>query len=488
MREVNLPPYAPNLIESTRSIGYSFEMALADIVDNSISNFADRVDVRFSDETEPFVAVIDDGTGMTAGELEAAMRYGSVSSQAERETTDLGRFGLGLKMASMSQCRRLTVITKCRGKMAAAQWDLDRILETKEWSLATFSGDELQKLRFHEKLDDYESGTVVLWEHLDRIAESPVDFKREFDARLDFADRHLSLVFHRFLEDKRQKDHLDLYFNNRLLEPIDPFMRSNPATQPLEPETLFVNDVPIIVKPYIMPYVSKLSAEERRQLDQYKDLNLKQGLYIYRNKRLIAWGKWFRLLSDNDLQRLTRVQIDLPNNIDDDWSIDVKKSSAQIPSGIKERLAQIVRQSVGKSERVYKYRGARVNADNNEHVWNRIENRGKIQYMVNKDSPIFKAMAEKLNDDQNRMLNSFVKSLEDVFPYGAVYFDLAKDKEYTQNTLPTEEAYAIAKETVEGLSHTPQEAAVQVKNLAKIDLFQKYPEVIRMLEKEYNHD
>ena len=111
MREVNLPPYAPNLIESTRSIGYSFEMALADIVDNSISNFADRVDVRFSDETEPFVAVIDDGTGMTAGELEAAMRYVSVSSQAVRETTYLGRFGFGLKMASISKCRLLLLST-----------------------------------------------------------------------------------------------------------------------------------------------------------------------------------------------------------------------------------------------------------------------------------------------------------------------------------------------------------------------------------------
>ena len=187
MKDIILTPYAPYLVESTRSIGYSFETALADIIDNSISNYANRIDVKFNADEEPYVAIIDDGTGMTRGQLEQAMRYGSSSSLDAREEIDLGRFGLGLKMASMSQCRKLTVLSKQRGKISAATWDLDHINKTKEWSLITYSSTDVKNLKFYDDLNKQTSGTVVLWEELDRISESPLDFDNELNQKIDYA-------------------------------------------------------------------------------------------------------------------------------------------------------------------------------------------------------------------------------------------------------------------------------------------------------------
>lgn len=488
MKDIVLTPYAPNLVESTRSIGYSFETALADIIDNSISNFASRVDVKFSRIEEPYIAVIDNGIGMTSSELEKAMQYGSSSSLDVRDVNDLGRFGLGLKMASMSQCRRLTVITKQRNTISAACWDLDHINNTKNWSLIVFSKDEMKQLKFFDLLSEYNSGTVILWEKLDRISESPVEFDREFDDKLNFADKHMSLVFHRFLENKLSNNYFELYFNNRMVAPIDPYMLSNPATQPLEEETLFIEKIPVKIKPYITPFANKMTAKERQVLNEYKDLNLKQGLYIYRNKRLIIWGKWFRLLSDSELKRLSKVRIDLPNNIDTFWTIDVKKSSAQIPSIIKDKMKQIVVRAVGKSERVYRYRGRKISSDSFEHIWNKISNREKNQYLINRDLPMFKALSSSLNDDQFKMLDNFLKSLEDSFPYAAVYYDLAKDEQFEDKIMEIQQVYELAKDTINKLSINTDERLIQLKNLKSIDIFQKYPEAIELLEEEFNND
>ena len=488
MEDLILTPYAPNLVESTRSIGYSFETALADIIDNSISNFSKRVDVKFSITGIPYVAIIDNGIGMGTVELEKAMQYGSSSSLDDRRETDLGRFGLGLKMASMSQCRKLTVISKQREKLSAASWDLDYIHKTQNWSLIRYSEAEIANLRFSSDLEKYDSGTVILWEGLDRISESSKEFDREFNEKLNFADKHMALVFHRLLDNKLSNQYFELYFNNRKIEPIDPYMLSNRATQQLEEETLFIDQIPIKITPFITPFVTKLTTKERQLFNEYKELNLKQGLYIYRNNRLIVWGKWFRLLTDGELKRLAKVRIDLPNKIDTHWTIDVKKSSAQIPSMIKEQLKQIVLRAVGKSEQVYRYRGRKVVQDNYQHIWNKIENREKMQYLVNRDIPIFRALQESLDDKQFKLLDGFVKSIEDSFPYSAVYYDLAQDVKYEEKTLEVEQVYELAKNTIEGLARNKEEQIMHLKNLSLIDIFQKYPEVIMMLERELEYN
>lgn len=488
MNDLELTPYAPNLVESTRSIGYSFQTALADIIDNSISNKAKNVEVRFNNGESPFVAVLDDGIGMSTLRLEQAMRYGSTSSLVERDKNDLGRFGLGLKMASLSQCRKLTVITKQDEKLSAASWDLDYIHETEKWMLVRYSEKQAKELRFANELDQKVSGTIVLWEKLDRISESASDFDREFNEKLDLADKHMSLVFHRFLDKKMIKQHFQLFFNSRKVEPIDPYFINNPSTQQLETETLFIDGKTIKVTPFITPFINKLSSTEKQIIREYKDLDLKQGLYIYRNNRLIVWGKWFRISSDSELKRLAKIRIDLPNNIDEHWTIDVKKSSAQIPSMIKDYLRIIVERAAGKSERVYKYRGRKVTNSSYEHVWNKVVNREKMQYLINRDLPTFQILADKLDDTQFQLLDAFVKTVEDSFPYAAVYYDLAKEEKYEETTLSEEEVYGMMNLTIETNGASGEKLKALVKTFKSMDIFNKYPQAIERIMEEYNSE
>jgi hypothetical protein len=161
MQDIILNPYAPILVESTRSLGHSFESALADIIDNSISKGAHQIDVNFQSADIPYLSVIDDACGMDETELISAMRYGSRNPLETRDENDLGRFGLGLKVASLSQCRILTVITKKNGKINAARWDLDYIIQKKDWVLISLDDDEIEKLQFIDLLKSRQSGTIV---------------------------------------------------------------------------------------------------------------------------------------------------------------------------------------------------------------------------------------------------------------------------------------------------------------------------------------
>lgn len=356
MKNELLLPFAPILVESTRSIGYSFETALADIIDNSIGKDASEIEIYFDSNYPQFIAVIDNATGMSNEELVSAMRYGSRSSLDQRDAKDLGRFGLGLKTASLSQCRKLTVISKQNGNLNAAQWDLDYINEVGDWALKRFTKDEIAELRFAAELDKFESGTIVLWENFDRMLGGAANQRKVFDEKMSIAQRHVALVFHRFLGDEMGAHRVKIQFNGMRVAPIDPFLSSHPATQPLSEQTLKVANETIKVKPYILPHASKLSQKDKKQLGDLGDLRQNQGFYVYRNRRLIIWGTWFRLIKQGELNKLARVRVDIPNSLDSIWEIDIKKSTASLPDVIKKNLVSIVEQSVGRSERVYQYR------------------------------------------------------------------------------------------------------------------------------------
>ena len=160
MQEINMPPFAPVLMESTRALGYSAEAAIADVLDNSISAGATRISLRFSPFDEAYFSVLDNGKGMSSDELNTAMRYGSVSPLVVRDDNDLGRFGLGLKTASLSQCRRLTVISKKARIISARQWDLDVVCQKQDWILLSLDESEYKCFPHIEELESQESGTL----------------------------------------------------------------------------------------------------------------------------------------------------------------------------------------------------------------------------------------------------------------------------------------------------------------------------------------
>ena len=126
MFEEECEPCAPALIESKRSLGYSFQSAVADLLANSISAKAENIYIFSSPSDNPSLIIFDDGCGMSASQLYEAMRYGSSNPLDDRDTDDLGRFGLGMKSASLSQCRKLIVVSKQDREVNAYAWDLQR--------------------------------------------------------------------------------------------------------------------------------------------------------------------------------------------------------------------------------------------------------------------------------------------------------------------------------------------------------------------------
>lgn len=489
MQEKIVMPYAPILVESTRSIGYSFEAAVADIIDNSISASATEVRICFSSRDPQWLCIEDNGWGMTPVELENAMRYGSQSSTDVRRKDDLGRFGLGLKMASLSQCRKVTVMTKKDGVTCAACWDLDYIIQQKNWSLQFYSEEELEDMLGYLYLKLKDSGTVVTWERFDRLKQGASQITKAFDEKIELTRKHISLVFHRFLNDENPKSRIMMYFNGEVVKGIDPFLTKHPATQPLSEQVLRIASEEIRVKPYVLPYISKMSKQDIAAIGGKEELRQQQGFYIYRNKRLIIWGTWFRLIKHNELGKLARVRVDIPNSLDSIWEIDIKKSRASLPHFIKKNLVDIVENTVGRSERVYKYRGRNVQTDNLVHVWNPIDNRGRFQYQINRELPVIKMLEANLTEGGEAILDAFIKMLEDTFPYSDVYYRMAKSEaNVTEGALDTSDVYSMAEQMVHQFEEMGLDVNAFLKTMDRMDFFVKYPTVVAQIREVYGND
>ncbi|MDA8226575.1 MAG: ATP-binding protein, partial [Desulfitobacterium hafniense] len=195
MKSIILPPHASTLIESTRAIGYTLESAIADIVDNCITASASCAEIFFFPIGDSYIAILDNGYGMNAGGLETAMRYGSQNPNDKRAATDLGRFGLGLKTASLSQCRTLTVASKKDGSIEVCRWDIDHVIKTGDWSLIVLeTEEEINTIPRIDNLREFESGTLVVWQNLDRLKVGELNFDRSMGRKMDDVRAHLSLV------------------------------------------------------------------------------------------------------------------------------------------------------------------------------------------------------------------------------------------------------------------------------------------------------
>lgn len=224
MKSISLPPYAPTLIESTRAIGYTLEAAIADIIDNSISAQASYTDIFFFPIGNSYIAIMDDGCGMAADEIDNAMRYGSQNPNEKRTENDLGRFGLGLKTASLSQCRTLTVVSKQRDCIEARRWDIDHVIKTQDWSLLVLESEEIDQIPHIDNLKKIKSGTLVVWQNLDRLKTGEIDLEQSMGKKMDEMRKHLSLVFHRYINGESGIRRLNIRMNNTSVEPVDPFL------------------------------------------------------------------------------------------------------------------------------------------------------------------------------------------------------------------------------------------------------------------------
>ena len=481
------PPEASAMINTFRAFGYNLKTAIADVIDNSISAKAENIWIDYKwDGADSWVTINDDGLGMNLDQLKLAMTPGSRDPKDDREEHDLGRFGLGLKTSSFSQCKRLTVATKSEGyKFINRCWDLDYVNKTKKWSLLDFISDK----SLANKLDELNSGTTVIWEKMDRlVGKANKNNEAAMNVFLDeFAEveNHLSLVFHRYMEQKR----VAIYLNGNKLEPWDPFMKQSDGGQLVANESLDKGQVS--VKCYVLPHISKLTIEERKKAKTEEWYKL-QGFYIYRQNRLLLHGDWLGLFSKNEHFKNARILIDIPNKLDHDWKIDIKKATATPSFAVRKDLIRLGKLTRSKAGSIHKFRGNQIMLDDTiesfdfQSVWKARKTRDEARYYyINQEHPIIKNLLEKQTISKKEM-KSVLKLIGETTPVESIiqFHSEEPESHELRNTNREIEPgiLELANVYFSGLLNSGMTRDVAIKNVFKIDPFNEYPELIELLK------
>lgn len=438
-----LPP-EPQLIESMRAVGYSIETALADIVDNSIAARARNVQIDFVGLPKPVITILDDGDGMTRDELRTAMKLAGRSPTQDRESGDLGRFGLGLKTASFSQAKKLTVVSlRQNGELHAAVWDLDRIEKESRW-LLTWLDVEAVQLPQTKHLLEQGHGTLVVWEELDQVTSSSITFDSELRSQAARAEDHLGLVFHRFI-DGQGVSKVSIFLNGNKLESIDPFFTKLQATQQRPTTSVELKNGTVTVTPFILPHISKLSKADAKVLESTKKrLKDSQGFYVYRAKRLISFGTWFRISPKTELAKMARVRVDTPNSLDKDWKLGIMKSSVEPPAELRKVLSNLVPNIVGDSRKVVLRKGSKV-ISNATAAWQFREIGSRLFALeINREHPLLASLSGSLTREQLPTLELLINQLEIGLPTADLVNRLSLDQAVDVKESTTEELKNIA--------------------------------------------
>lgn len=361
---VTVLPSAGRLMMSLRDVGYDLPSAIADLVDNAIDASARAIEIELiADGPDSWVCVSDDGIGMRGTRLDEAMRYGS---NADYAANALGHFGLGLKTASLSQCRRLTVASRgvAGGRVAARRWDLDEVLRRDSWDLEKLRAGVVDR-RLTDRLAGGRTGTVVLWEALDRIIPrkpSAGMTARVLRTAVDDVRDHLAMVFHRFLDGEAYsgRQRLGLTINGDPITAWDPFARAENHTTELPAQSLEYEDsggetITVDVRPFVLPGQQLFSSSEaHRRAGGPRRWNRHQGFYIYRRERLIQAGGWNRLRTLDEHAKLARIAIDLPAGEEERFAVDVAKMRVSIPEELRPGLRTVAAAAVAVAQERYR--------------------------------------------------------------------------------------------------------------------------------------
>jgi hypothetical protein len=360
---IKVVPSASRLVRSLRDLGYEFPQAVADVVDNSIAAGATRVaiDVRF-DGPSSWLRIADNGSGMDGAQITEAMRYGSNQSYEEES---LGKFGLGLKTASLSQCRTLSIASRRdpdRARIEARQLDLDHVLKADRWEIFALDAHASDE-RLAEPLQKG-TGTVVLWEGMDRVLAYKIPSGRRarsaVDALAEQLDQHLGMIYHRFLAGEVEgRRRLRILVNGRAVAPWDPFARDEPATIVLPGCDV---DLPsddgiglVRFQPYVLPSRERFSNDNAfHSLAGPRKWNAQQGFYIYRANRMIQSGGWCRMRALDEHVKLARASIDFFPDLDGAFEINVAKVRATLPAELRERLVVHVDTLIRSAQAAYR--------------------------------------------------------------------------------------------------------------------------------------
>src|SRR5689334_1788206 len=481
-----IEPYAPAMIESLRSVGYDLPMAVADLADNSISAGATTIDISFIwDGENSVIAIEDNGSGMTEAKLKDAMRIGSSDPTEIRARSDLGRFGLGLKTASFSQCREFTVHTKtATGILSTRRWDLEYIRSSTGWRVLKTGTPAAEP--FAGGLE--QSGTAVVWEKLDRLvagtSATNAQHRDAFNAYAQVVERHISMVFHRFMTGTTA---VRFRINGRQIKPWDPFLEYHEATQHPDPHVFNLRGARIQVDSFVLPHHSKLTTEEHSLAAGSRGWLAHQGFYIYRNKRLLVAGDWLNLgVRKEEHCKLARIRVDIPNTIDDLWHIDVKKSTAKVPRSLIEDLANIGRVTREKAVAVYRHRGKvihRTHGDKDTFMWEQKIKHGKVSYHLNRDHPLLKRVVKEGSSSSSAML-ALLRLIEESVPIPLIALTSTEKSDSAAQPFeaaPSDEIYNVMVELFLALQKSGLTERQAIEKIRNIEPFERFPEYVENL-------
>ena len=428
---VNFELANPNpefLIKSIAEQGYSLETALADLMDNSITAKATRIEVLTKIDEEPFTLFLsDNGNGMSFESLKRNMQFPSKSPEETREVNDLGRFGLGLKTASFSQTRCFTVISRKKGTeiFSGLTWDVNHLKNSGKWEIIINSEKEINEiLDLYNTISDshlnsskdYIPNTVIVWKGLYKF-ENFLDIKNKQEALkqeiTNTTSEYLSIVFHKFME--RQSGRIEIRINNTIVKPFNPFPTTNSSFRALEPlQKEFGNDI-VKIQGFVLPNTSVKESKENTNIwtPINKSLMDMEGLYIYRADRLILFGGWNGLIKKMPRLQLGRLKIDIGNKVDHLFHLNVAKSQINIPHDLKNSFLRAIVDLKEEAQKEFYNHGLKTftqkpSEHSSELFYKTATNKG-VLLKINEDFPLLKSLKTSINNKQKAELNFILK-------------------------------------------------------------------------------
>jgi hypothetical protein len=411
-------PNPTNLLEANRSIGYNIEEAVADLIDNSISANAKNISYHIikDDVTNPKFVLFDDGIGMSIinGDLINSFRLASINPTDERSEKDLGRFGFGMKTASLSQSKSFIVITKKENEdLVARSLDLEFIKKENDWVLKKIS-DQNEFLGFDQKIIENGSGTAIIWNKWDKSPSETKDFQLINSKIRDY----ISVCFHRYIEKG-----INLYSNESLIKKCSPIPEGEGSSLQSD---YSLKESGAKLKSFLIQHPSKWEDDHdnSNNINSFKLFNgfdRQQGVYIYRCDRLLTpKGGWLGLIRSGNHSKLARVTIDFPNNADSSWSLDIKKTSATIPYKFREEIKKLISATRAASTQKIN-RGNRLKQSEldsvNGKIWNEFKNQNlnSVEFKINLENMFFQHFQKKYDIESKDFISIF-KIISDCLP------------------------------------------------------------------------
>lgn len=432
--EVDASPPPSSHLSTLARMGYSFTTAVGDIVDNSVAAGASLIHILLLKHENQFrLSILDNGCGMDKACLLDSMVIGCKDPRDHRAGSDLGRFGAGLKTASFSQAKNLTVLSWQQGasSVSGAKWDTELVKARNSWCLLELTSEEATEELQNIVSPMGRSGSVVIWDQINVLdaEDDPISAEHIAGSMTQELHTYLGLHFHRFLEST-----LEIQINGARIKTIDPFLRSEPGYAEGPREVVRSKQGKVTIKAHTLPRPSSLQKETLELHGGATAISEGQGLYLYRNKRLISGGGWHGVARSTELNNLARIQIDITADMDNDWETDVKKSRLSVPPKIKQVLRRITPAPISSSRKTHKYAGKVEEAS---ALWliqtNLRENEERTTYIPDTSNARFRNIMSSLNAHDRRQLADYILDLSKELPVRHIYATYAASPTQVQH-------------------------------------------------------